>query len=536
MRRIHLIPLLLVAVLVISGCSLLVEQADDSASYVEFFEQSGVIAEKVTDVTSEGLLVGYTVAFNKTAGDLNVTIKDSNGKEYYNDALVFGNFYPNRPEDELPSPEEEASEEYIEKIPHQERLDWGYFSVRMLSETQGTYTITIEGTDASGTLGIIESNSVVEDFTGIIEVVEFEAEKAGQTIPIAFTTGSHEKGDLIIRVIDPQGEQVRSKSMEKPQDFFIMDKESKSGGVYSAYIEAEDATAVARGVKYTEKQIPALAFILPGLLMILGIIALLLVKKENRKLMIWGAMYWLIAYFLGGILGELLGRSVVSVLDIKSMTYLVFVIIMQGILPGLLMGIIPLFSGMVKDIKSATPSDLAGFAAGFVMAAPIMEGVGGFMNIYRLSTQTGIAAHNFSIPGTYPTSGAAFLATYTTILSRIGLMAVLFALVVLILWAMRQKTRQINKWVPIVFGVLGIAVSVTVYTYLIRLPFQGNFDPVYTQSFNLGSVPVQANIITTLFIVATIIIWLKRGRIVNMLNEACQVTIDDIGKRKQESA
>jgi len=518
----------LVILVLLSGCSINIDISDKQPSSVNIEQQqSGLIFERVINSQGTEVPVGFTIWFDKQDGELTITVKDPNKKEIYSGQLRTEFVYPNRPEDDLPTPDEMKALEKINSLSDEQRNSWGYMTFAYIPEVEGNYTLEIHGQSATGSLMFAELDSSFKDFSGKVEYLELEIENIGDPISFIFLAGNKPSptGKLFARIFDPTGKQIRVFELIDGGNKFVFEEPAEMTGKYTAYIDAENSSALVRAQSLEKEEVPNIAFLLPILITLLGIIGYFFVKRGNRKLVIWGAIFWLGAYFVGSILSNSL--SFISNFfwgNYGGLNYMMII----GFISSLLIGISPLLTGVVADIKKSTPKELLGFAAGFVIAPSILEGLNGIMNVNSYGSQ--ILPYGSKIPGTFESASSTFLGIGIPLISRIGLMVIVFAFTLLIVWALRQKTERINKGMVITGSVLGIAITNLLFTYVNTLATQTQAISLMSLSYPFGTPLIQGVFIALILSIVALYIYNKRSNLISLAEKACSVTIEDMRK------
>ncbi|MEZ4812554.1 MAG: hypothetical protein R2883_03565 [Caldisericia bacterium] len=193
-----------------------------------------------------------------------------------------------------------------------------------------------------------------------------------------------------------------------------------------------------------------------------------------------------------------------------------------------MLGIAPLLVGIVADIRNATPKELLGFGIGYVIAPAIFEGLNGISNINTVGKQ--ILPYGSKIVGTYTSFGEAVYKIGVPIITRICLMTIIFALTMVIIWALRQKTQKINQGLIISAGIFGVLITNVLFSYINMIVTQTQSVMLVTIAYPFGSQIIQTIIISIIMIIAAIYIYLKRENINALADQTCSVTIYDMKK------
>ncbi len=517
--------MVVVIALMFAGCSVQVDVTNRMENSIEFENANGIILERTFKSVGDNVPVGFYIGFDKKSGDADIKVYDPNGKTIYSDAMKAGYVYPNRPADDLPLPNEEQAIERIESLTEEQKESWGFFTFKWLPEVEGEYRFELSAEDLTAAIVYEKLNPSLVNFTGIVEEVEYEIDEVGKNLNLLFQSSDISKGSLFIRIFDPDGNQIRVSELTNEKSSFVYTEPATMTGTYTAYIEAKEATGIVRATIAEEKQIPNTAFLLPILITLLGIIGYILVKKGNRKLIIWGALFWLGAYFIGLIITQFLAPVSGTFWGTYSILNYWTII---SIISSLMLGIAPLLVGIVADVKNATPKELIGFGVGFVIAPAIFEGLNGISNINTVGKQ--ILPYGNKIVGTYASIGEAVYQIGVPIITRVCLMTIIFALTMVIIWALRQKTVKINKGLIILAGIAGIVLTNVLFSYINMIVTQTQSVILFSIAYPFGSQITQAIIISIIMIIAAVYIYFKRENINTLADQTCSVTIYDMKK------
>ncbi|MEZ4812555.1 MAG: hypothetical protein R2883_03570 [Caldisericia bacterium] len=305
MRKKTISLLMVIAiVLMFAGCSVQVDVTNRMENSIEFENANGIILERTFKSVGDKVPIGFYIGFDKKSGNANLKVYDPEGKTIFSDSLKAGYVYPNRPADDLPLPKEEQMIEELESLTEEQRHAWGPFTFKWLPEVEGEYRFELSAEDLTASVVFEKLNPSLVNFTGKVEEVECEIDEVGKNLNLLFQSSDISKGTLFVRVFDPDGNQIRVSELTNENSIFMYTEPAQMTGTYTAYVEAKEATAIVRATITEEKQIPNTAFLLPILITLLGIIGYILVKRGNRKLNIWGALFWLGAYFIGLIITQ----------------------------------------------------------------------------------------------------------------------------------------------------------------------------------------------------------------------------------------
>jgi hypothetical protein len=513
--------------LILSGCTANIDVGEVQPVYNNFIDQSGAIGEYTFHVDSNLFPFGATVLFSREEGDLFIELKDPSGKSLHSDTLKHDYVYINYPESENLSPREQASIESLELLSKNERELWGFFNLLCYPEQAGVYTLEVTGESATGDITIFETAKTVRDFTGKMAFSQFEVEEVGQVVRFIFGISADAKGKLFARVFDPNNEQIRVVELTASNPNFAYEAEAEMTGTYTAYIYAEDASCDAGSKPIERKKIPYSIFIMPTLIVLAGIVAYLLTPREYRKLAIWGAIYWLAPYFIGGMIFDYTSKAGLWSLAFWGSTGWISTTLMGSLVVAILIGIAPLLSRWVKEIRECIPEHLIGFAAGFVIAPSILEGLNGIMSINEMLSNITYPI-GVELPGFYTSAESVILKILLPVISRIGLMVIVFALTMIIIWAFRQKTALKNRVLIILGSIVGIVGVNVLYDYLLVLGKDTVSMFTFTTAYSIGSPLSQGLTITIILIAVSVYLFTKRRDLLPLAQKACEVTIDNM--------
>lgn len=532
-KKVTFVFAILVITLVLSGCATNIDMSDVQPIHYDIENESGSVGEYTFGVDLNLFPFRASAMFSREEGELFIKLRDPDGKILYSDILKNDFVYINYPEGSNLSPTEQANIEAVNSLPKEKRESWGIFNLECYPEQTGVYTLEISGESASGDVTIAESATTITDFTGKVAHAQYEVEEIDQMVRFIFSVSGDAKGKLYARVFNPNDEQIRVTELSANNPHFMYEAKAEMTGIYTAYIDAEDATCEVGSKSIAKKNIPYSIFIMPILIALLGVIAYFFIRRENRKLVIWGAIYWLGAYFIGGIIfsmtqnmwnGVFWGASSWISLTLISTLFI-----------AILVGISPLLSGWVKDVKQCSPQHLIGFGAGFVIAPAILEGLNGVMDINGMLSRN-LYPMSAELPGFYSTTESVILRVALPVIARIGLMVIVFALAMIIIWAYRQKSELKNRGLIILGSILGIVAVHVAFDYLLILAKDTVSMFQYAKAYSFGSPLSQGITITVILIAIGAYLFTKRSDLLPLAQKACEVTINDMRSEKHKEA
>lgn len=515
MKKIAQIALLIVFLLVLTGCSVNIETPRSSPLPFEFANANGQIIESVRNISAKGLSLVAEINFEKASGKLDFAIASPSGN-IIEKGILTSNYEPHK----------DLLQEVKEK--------WGVYKFSKVAEEAGDYKITINGENATGSVQIVTANYFgFTGFSGIVAEATAEAVNTEDKISFSFNA-KYTDGIINAKVYDPLGKELSTSRLEKGKDIddpIIFDQKAGQTGVFKAVLEAENATGQALIIPFKKNDIPLLAFLRPTLFLLLGLLFIFLVGKGNGRVFFWGAMIFLISQFVGGIAGEFV-RTWAAGLVIFPLAVLVPVLFAAGISAFIQMFGLT-FTKYVAEMKTITPRELFGFLAGFVVVEPFLAAFSGYSAIYKLSGMLSPYPFGSPIPGIYPTTESALYDLALPFLQRGFAMIEIIALGLLVVWAIRRKEQKgFPTWAIVVFAMVGKAIIDVLLTYTNYLPILGRRSSTFWESFQFGNFYVQGIIITAILALFAVIVYYKRQSLAKMLNESCEVTIDAFKQSK----
>lgn len=520
MRKFVSIAGLICIALVLAGCSVKIADKENKTFAASAFEKkTGELASLSTSIPSPKLPIILEINFEKTEGKLSVAIEDPNGKEVFRDTIkdtASGN---------------KLSDENKEKI--------GKYYFDKVMDQQGIYTVKMIGEDATGTIeATLYQNSVyLTKFNGIAVQISREVTDTNKELGILLAAQPTQGSDGIFtaKILDPEGKEIQNTRLTPTKDFpsptlNFFEKPAKKG-VYTAIIEVKDGTGSAYGSFFDEMQIDFSAFVKPILLILLGIAFYLMIKSKDRKVMVWGGMFWLIAsiivnlgvgYLVSAVFSNSLNKNTVMVnyLILTASTSVFGVLLMY-------------FSKFIAEIRKCSPTELVAFVYGFIFVNPLITGIN-FLSVISNSGGSIIPAYKLmSVPGSYSSVGLAAYDIFTSLANMLAVSLVTFAALVIFLWVLRQKesVKPTTLWLAGIGAVL-LKISGDVVLYFANqsttLEMLGNPTTVFRMNLGIGS-PMNESLVFTGILwamgAAVIFNWKK---IMGLALKACPVTIDDL--------
>ena len=515
MRKISLVVFCLFAMTFLAGCTAKVESPLASKRPLEFSGVNGTVFSSRMIVASGQLPLAFEINFRKTSGTLKYRVEAPSGKTMEEGSLL-------------------SNAEFQKNQSEAERATWGIFTFVKTSEEPGVFRIDVLGENASG---IVQINPKFDNgftnFTGIASEAVQEAKDASQTINFSFH-GAHENGKLTAKVFAPDGKQLYTVVIPSGQQLdspVIFSQKAGQVGTFRAIIESEQTTGQAHVIAFTEEEVPWVASLRPILFLLLVIAAIVSVGRKNMRVMVWGAMIFLVSNFVGQIIGEIARGNIAKLVN-SPYSYLVPTL--SGVAIIAIVVVIGLyFSRSIAEMKTITPRELYGFAVGYVMVEPLLSAYTGFTSLFGISSSKVPVLYGAPLPGVYPSASLAFYDMAIPFLQRGMAMAITLAIVIWVLWSFRRQTHEGMK-TRVVFTIAMIAkIALDVMmSYSNILPVLGINQAALYEQFPVGAPVMQGIVITLIIFAGFVAVLLYRQKLARLSQEACVVTIDQLRAQK----
>jgi hypothetical protein len=520
MRKFVSIAGLICIALVLAGCSVKIADKENKTFAASAFEKkTGEIAVLSTSIPSPKLPVIFDIGFEKTEGKLSVILEDPNGAEVFTDTLKASNA--------------------DKSVPLETREKWGNYHFDKVMELAGKYTMKVLGENATGTIEatLYQDSVYMTKFTGI--AVQISKEVTDTSKELGILVGAQPTADsaglFTAKIIDPEGKEIKNTRLTPTKDFpnpylNFFEKPAKKG-VYTAIIEAKDATGSATGYFFDQEPIDFSAFVKPVLLILLGVAFYLMIKSKDRKVMVWGGMFWLIASILTNLgISFLVSKLFANVPgNYGFLVQNVTNTISLSIIGVLLM----FFQKFIAEIKKCSPTELVAFAFGFVFINPIITGINGLTLISQANENIVHSYRILTVPGNYISTEHAIFDIGTSLVSMIASCLITFTALIIFLWVLRQKEqiKPTTLWLAVIGAVVLKIVGDFALFYsnqATALYVLGNPTTVFKLTFGFASPMVESLIFTGILCVIGALVIVNWKKIMGLALKACPVTIDDL--------
>jgi hypothetical protein len=528
MRKFVSIAGLICIVFILAGCSVRIAEPGTVEPPISFENKSGEIVSIPYNLPDAKLPVMVGVSFEKTNGTLELAITDPDGAEVFKDQIQAND-----------------TSRHQKPVPETIKYNWGYYSINKVMEKSGTYTINITGTDATGMLATTANtyNGVYfSSFSGTAVKMTTEVTDTSKELGINLATiqPPNDKGIITARILDPEGKEIKNTRMvtsdDKAAQFTMWEKPAKTG-TYTVLIEAKEATGSAMGNFFTEKPIPWMAFLKPILILLIGIGIYLMIKSKDRKVMVWGGLFWLISTFLISILfGTILSGVTNSFMGPYGPLTAGYI---NTISLSIISILILYFSRYLNEIKNAVPTELVAFAYGFVFVNPILAGVSGLLDISNKNGSLVPGLTSMQVPGVYPSSGLAAFDIGISVVNMVGQILVVFSAIIMFLWVLRQK-EQVSKTTLWLVGAGAVAIKIVVdaaYLYSNQAMAKLIFNQPIAASrftFDIASPMNEVLLATGIIVVLAALAIANWKKIMGLAIKACPVTIDEFTRKEEK--
>jgi len=515
MRKISFVVFCLATVVLLAGCTAKVESPLASKRPLEFSNVNGTAFSSKMIVSSGQLPLAFEINFRKTSGALKYRIETPSGKTIEEGTLL-------------------SNAEFQKNQSEAERATWGIFTFAKTSEEPGVFKVEVLGENASG---IIQINPKYDtgftNFTGIASEAIQEAKDSSQKINFSFH-GAYESGTLTAKVFAPDGKQLytaRISSGQKLDNPVVFSQKAGQTGTFRAIIESEKTTGQAVAISYTEEEIPWVASLRPILFLLLAIAAIVSVGKKNMRVMVWGAMIFLVSNFVGQIIGEIARGNIAKLVN-SPYSYLVPTL--SGVAIIAIIVVIGLyFSKSIAEMKTITPRELYGFAVGYIMVEPLLSAYTGFTSLFGIGSSNVPVMYGAPLPGVYPSTSLAIYDLTVPFLQRGMGMVITLALVIWVLWSFRRQTHEgMKTWAVFTLAIIAKIVMDVLMSYFNVLPVLGVSQASMLEQFPFGSSVAQGIVITLIIFAGFIAVLLYRQKLARLSQEACAVTIDQLRAQK----
>ncbi len=528
MRKFVSIAGLICIVLMLAGCSVRISNMDKEPIVTSSFkDKTGEVASLTITLPDNNLPVLFGIGFEKTTGTLEVTIDDTTGKEVFKDTVQANDTYMHKKE-----------------VPEPLKYNWGFYRFNKVMDKAGTYTIHITGNGASGTVQLspmTNNDTYFTNFTGTAVKVTAEGntdKEMGFNLQALPTQDN--KGVIMAKIYDPDGVEIRSTRLtydpnnESASQLIFWEKPAKNG-TYTAIIEAKDASGSAIGNAFDEKEIPWLAFVKPILFVLLGIALYLMIRSKDRRVMVWGGMFWMIATFIISILfGLILKDALAGIMGPNAGLIGAF---LNTIALAIVYIVIVWFSKYVVEIKKCSPTELVAFAFGFAFVSPILTGLSDLMSISKLNGSMIPAYSSVMVPGVYASSGLAGLDISTSVISLICQSIGTIAALIIFLWVFRQRDElpKSTLWMAAI-GSIFIKIVVDCALLYSRqamsLILMDKPAVAMRMTFGFSSPTIELLTSTGILVVIAVLVIVNWKKIMGLALKACPVTIDDLTNKE----
>ena len=350
MRKFVSIAGLICIAFILIGCSVRTDTIPSSGIVIkDFKDASGELASVSASIPDKNLPLLFVVVFEKSKGTLTYEVTDPNGNKAFDGKVV-----ANAPIDSA-----------LPKIPA-EPEKWGTFSFNKTVADQGTYKFTVTGQDATGRIELLPSTgggTFFSKYTGTVLRITQEVTDINKELNVSliYSPVRGEEGVVIGKVLDPEGKELKNSRIESadpnnPAYFEFSEKPTKTG-IYSATIEVKDSSGSVMGMFYNNTQLPWLAFLKPILYILLGFALYFMIKPVDRKIMIWGGMFWIGTHLIYSVLLSFLVQKAEAALSPTIYFALIFGVINIGVLA--LMRILMLyFTRFFVEVKKCSQKNL----------------------------------------------------------------------------------------------------------------------------------------------------------------------------------
>jgi len=507
MKKITIVVLCLSAIFVLAACNVRIELPDIDPKPVAFEGKTGTILETTYNISSPDLEIGFQVMFKRTSGNLTVRVTSPEGQVVKDEPL-------------------KATIDIPQNITDDEKLDWGAYSFKHVAKEVGNYRIELIGSSASGKLQYIPSDFIqFGALTGTVATLDITAKTPDDYIGFSVSS-AHKAGILTVKVLSPSGQTVTTSRLQEEEGIFTYREKAGQEGTFKLVIEADKASGVVGVRCFTQTSVPSVAFIRPILTLLLGLIAIFLISRGNRRIMFWGCFLWFAAYIVGGFAMSYMQRWLTTVF-LGPDRFIWPVVIPAGIM-GFLQGISITFINTIRETQGMKPMELVGLAVGFVVIEPIMAGVSGFTTIFNLSNSSLPFPTIYPIPGNYPSASVAAYDIVVPFLMRAFSMISTIAVIILIIWVIRRRGNPlpIPNWLIIVLACLAKFVIELLIGYTNILPILGERSAAYWEALPIGSPMNQGLIILGILFLSALVVYLAKNKIKTMTQESCPVMLD----------
>lgn len=523
MRKFVSIAGLICIALMLAGCSVKIADKDlNPFVSVSFEKKTGEITSLATSIPSPKLPIMFGIGFEKTEGKLEVTIEDPKGIEVFKDTV-------------------QANDAYMHKkpVPESLKFNWGFYSFNKVMDDPGVYTIKIHGTDATGSLELtsMQNSAYITNFTGVAVKVTANVTDTNKELGLYLTAmpTKENKGIFLAKIIDPDGIEIQNTRLTASEQTQVpalsfWEKPAKKG-TYTAIIETKDASGSISGYLYDEKPIDALAFIKPTLMVIIGIALYLMIKSKDRKVMVWGGLFWLIAtFFVNIVINYIISNLIPGLVGPYSG-------LIAGVINTASMSIISVlmmfFSKFITEIKKCSPTELVAFVFGFIFVSPLLTGISGLMDISNKNGSFIPGYATMNIPGQYPSSSLASLDIGISIVNMVCACLGTFAVLIVFLWVLRQKEtiKPSTLWLSAI-GAIGIKIIIDLAqlyaSQSVILMTIGKPIITMRMTFGFAEPIVEALLSTAVLVAIGVLVIVNWKKIMGLALKACPVTIDDL--------
>lgn len=525
MRKFVSIAGLICIALMLAGCSVKIANKDMNPFVsVSFEKKTGEITSLATSIPSPKLPIIFGIGFEKKpAGKLEVTIEDPKGKEVFRDTV-------------------QANDTYMHKKPVPEPLkyNWGFYSFNKVMDDPGTYTIKVIGNDATGALELtsMQNSAYINNFTGTAVKISADVTDTSKELGFylaAMPTQSSGSGIFLAKIIDPDGIEIQNtrltiseKTPAPALDFW--EKPAKKG-TYTAIIETKEASGSVSGYVYDEKPIDFMAFVKPSLMVLIGIALYLMIKSKDRRIMVWGGLFWLIATFFVNIVINYIVSNLIPNLvgPYSGLTAGIINTVSMSIVSVLMM----YFSRFISEVKKCSPTELVAFVYGFIFVNPLLAGLSGLMDISNKNGSFVPGYATMTIPGQYPSSNLAMLDIGTSVINMICACLGTFAVLTVFLWVIRQKeaVKPSTLWLMSI-GAIGLKIVIDFAQLYANqsIIIMTIGKPIITMRMTFGFAPpiVEALLSTGVLVAIGVLVIINWKKIMGLALKACPVTIDDL--------
>ncbi len=529
MRKFVSIAGLICIVLMLAGCSVRISNmGKDPIVTSSFKDKTGEVASLTITLPDNNLPVLFGIAFEKSAGTLEVTIDDTTGKEVFKDTVQANDAYM-----------------HTKAVPEPLKYNWGFYRFNKVMDKAGTYTIHINGNGASGLVQLspmTNNDTYFTNFTGTAVKVTAEATSTDKEIGInlqALPTQDN-KGVIMAKIYDPDGVEIRSTRLtydpnnESSSQLIFWEKPAKTG-TYTATIETKDASGSAIGNAFDEKGIPWLGFVKPILFVLLGIALYLMIRPKDRRVMVWGGMFWMIATFIISILFGLVLKNALAGLMGPDAG------LIGGFLNTIALAIVYIvivwFSKYVAEIKKCSPTELVAFAFGFAFVSPILTGISDLMSISKLNGSMVPAFSSVMIPGVYTSSSLAVMDISTAVINLVCQSIGTIAALIIFLWVIRQRDElpKSTLWMAAIGSIFIKIVADCALLYsrqAMSLILMDKPAVAMRMTFGFSSPTTELLTSTGILVVIAVLVIVNWKKIMGLALKACPVTIDDLTNKE----